>query len=313
MASQPCKDLAAVAVPSQADGHARSTRDTGYRLIYAAIGFTPIGALALSLVEVVPLHISAPLLLGLAAIAGATIAVVASNFRRPALLGLAAGVVAVTVYDCTRLPFAIWGGWPDFIPSIGAWLVNEPEAPWVIGYLWRYLGNGAGMGLAFVMIAPLVPMLGQRRMGLIYGLLIWSGLLLTVLLSPNGQVKMFRLTPATLALSLLGHLVYGGVLGVIAPRFPRGLLSGSESPGFTNLRLAVDARSGGVTQPEGADPVEFVGPHVRVFETSFADRGNRLSTRWNDVPQKRSQNGSPDQPDQWPNQEWDIIGISCLE
>ncbi len=75
------------------------------------------------------------------------------------------------------------------------------------------------MGLAFVMLSPIVT---RRRptpaIGVIYGVMIWSGLLTTVLISPNGQSKMFSLTPATLALSLVGHLIYGGVLGALTPR-----------------------------------------------------------------------------------------------
>ncbi len=139
---------------------------------------------------------------------------------RPLVLrGLAAGLAAVLIYDGTRLPFVILGGWPDFIPRIGGWLLDDPDAHWSIGYLWRYLGNGAGMGLAFTVLAPrIVDRLDPRVAGIGFGVAVWTGLLTVLALSPNGQDKMFQLTPATFALSLLGHVVYGSVLGWSWPR-----------------------------------------------------------------------------------------------
>lgn len=46
-------------------------------------------------------------------------------------------------------------------------------------------------------------------MGTIYGTAIWSGLLLTLFLAPDGEQLMVTLTPLTCVLSLVGHRVDG--------------------------------------------------------------------------------------------------------
>ncbi len=186
---------------------------------YVLIGFTPIATLALSLLEVAPLRDAAPATITAATSFGLYLAVLVPDARPLVLRGLATGLAAVLIYDGTRLPFVILGGWPDFIPRIGGWLLDDPDAHWSIGYLWRYLGNGAGMGLAFTVLAPrIVDRLDPRVAGIGFGVAVWTGLLTVLALSPNGQDKMFQLTPATFALSLLGHVVYGSVLGWSWPR-----------------------------------------------------------------------------------------------
>ena len=197
----------------------RPAAGLGVDVTYATIGFTPIVALALSLIEVVPLHRGAPLLLGGAAIVGASMAACNRACRRTVLQGLAAGVLAVLLYDGTRLPFVVLGGWPDFIPMIGVWLFQDPDTHWSVGYLWRYLGNGGGMGLAFMLLAPYTHRwIDPRRAGLLYGVAVWSGLLATHRLAPNADVDLFVLSPMVLVLSLAGHLVYGSVLGYCSYR-----------------------------------------------------------------------------------------------
>ncbi len=210
-----------VARPGRTSG--RPPLDPVVTLSYAVVGFTPIATLALSLLEIAPMHRAAPATITAATTFGLYLAVLVPAARPLVLRGLAAGLGAVLLYDGTRLPFVIIGGWPDFIPRIGSWLLDDPEAHWSIGYLWRYLGNGAGMGLAFTVLAPrVVDRLDPRVAGVGFGISVWTGLLTVLALSPNGQDKMFQLTPATFALSLLGHVVYGGVLGWTWPRSPTG-------------------------------------------------------------------------------------------
>ncbi len=188
---------------------------------YVLIGFTPIATLALSLLEIAPMRDAAPATITAAISFGLYLAVLVPGARSLVFRGLTAGLVAVLLYDSTRLPFVLLGGWPDFIPRIGSWLLDDPDAHWSIGYLWRYLGNGAGMGLAFTVLAPRIPdRIDPRAAGLGFGIAVWSGLLTVLALSPDGQDKMFQLTPATFALSLLGHVVYGSVLGWSWPRRP---------------------------------------------------------------------------------------------
>lgn len=181
------------------------------------VGFSPIGVLALSVLDVTSLDAAGPPAIATAAATTIGLMVVFPGCRTIVGHGLAGGLVAVLVYDTTRLPFVVFGGWPDFIPKIGVWLLDDGDAHWSIGYLWRYLGNGAGMGLAFWAIEPAVARLvGRQRGGVLYGVAIWSGLMLTISIAPDGQAKLFPLTVATLVLSLIGHLVYGGVLGRLA-------------------------------------------------------------------------------------------------
>lgn len=191
-----------------------------------AIGFTPIATLALALLDVVPLRDGAPATITAAVVYAVYLAVLLPSVRPRLGRGLANGLVAVLLYDGTRLPFVLLGGWPDFIPRIGVWLLDDTDAHWTIGYLWRFLGNGAGMGLAFAFLAPVISVrIDVRRAGALYGVAIWTGLMLVLTIAPDGEAKMFQLTPATFALSLLGHLVYGGVLGCITPGRDRPVTS----------------------------------------------------------------------------------------
>ena len=51
--------------------------------------------------------------------------------------------------------------------------------------------------------------------------MIWICLVFTLLVAPHGQQLLFKLTPATLSLSLLGHLIYGISIGVLLPYVSR--------------------------------------------------------------------------------------------
>lgn len=137
--------------------------------------------------------------------------------RSIALSGFVFGLVAVTIYDLFRLPFIVVGLWPDFIPKIGMWLINDGRPHPIVGYLYRYIGDGGGLGMGFVALYPLLKRLFANSVlaGLVYGVGIWSGLIATLLIAPHGQEEMFRITPLSLTLSLAGHLVYGGVLGLL--------------------------------------------------------------------------------------------------
>jgi hypothetical protein len=111
------------------------------------------------------------------------------------------------------------GLWGDFIPKIGMWLLNTNHPDWLLGYLWRYIGGGGMMALAFVvvfvMLKPRIPALAAA---LLFGIGIWVCLVLTILIAPQGAEMLFKLTPTTLALSLLGHIIYGTSIGILLPR-----------------------------------------------------------------------------------------------
>ena len=162
----------------------------------------------------------------------------AALFRRAVL----AGIVAVTVYDSTRMPFVLTGIWGDFIPNVGGWVTGTGEPSALLGYTWRYLGNGGGIAAVFVLAAAT---LGIRRhvipLAVGYGVFVWSGLMGTVTLAPRGEELLFALTPLSFTLSLVGHLVYGSVLGwmysnfVLRQKAPVPLAA-AELPGVAHLR-----------------------------------------------------------------------------
>lgn len=189
---------------------------TALRLAYFCAGFSPIGALCLAAFGLLPLPVGAALMVGPAF--GAAVALAVPSPSLPAR-GWGLGILAVFVYDLIcRLPFVAMGVWHDFIPKIGDHLLVREGVHWSVGYLWRYLGNGGGMGLAFFAVYPLALRIIGRRfhpvtLGIAYGIVIYCCLLATLFLSPHGQEYLFVPTPQTAYLGFLGHVVFGAVLG----------------------------------------------------------------------------------------------------
>jgi len=190
------------------------------RLVYFALGFAPIFALSMAILEFIPLHVGGPAIGAAAYLLVAYISLRNRRFGKLAFRGLLIGMGATLIYDCTRFPFVYTGIWSDFIPAIGDLLLNQHSTHWTIGYLWRYLGNGGGMGLAFVMFYPLIQKhVSLGKASIFFGIGIWLCLLATLMLSSSGERMLFTLTPLTFTLSLIGHLVYGWALGVGIQRF----------------------------------------------------------------------------------------------
>jgi hypothetical protein len=191
-------------------------------LTYATIGFTPIGALALTIGGLWSLTVGALVLIVPGIIAAIVLGVRYPRYGRYALEGLAAGLAAVLIYDLVRWTFVALGLWGDFIPNIGGWLNGTGQPDWILGYAFRWLGDGGGMGLTFMVAArTFVPRLARPAalgVGIAYGLSIWLCLLVTLIVSPEGQTMLFPLTAVTLILSWVGHVVYGAVLGVFLSR-----------------------------------------------------------------------------------------------
>jgi len=197
---------------------------------YFVIGFSPITALAIAIIGVLPLSITTILIVLPATLLGVGLAVWFPAYGKLALKGLVIGLIAVFLYDCMRVPFIIAGIWGDFIPKINMWLFNTSQPNWVVGYIWRYLGDGGYMGMAFtVAYCTLKPRVDARIAGLGFGLAIWLCLLGTLVLAPHGQEMMFKLTLTTVSLSLLGHLIYGITLGILLPYVQREKMTGTES------------------------------------------------------------------------------------
>jgi hypothetical protein len=144
--------------------------------------------------------------------------------------GLIAGMVACIVYDGARL-FAVHvlGLMGDFIPVMGSFVTGEPGTTGsaAVGYVWRYIGDAGGLGVAFFVVAFA---LGIDRWSNVkavlaavaFAVFTWAGLMGTVALLPRGEAMMFAVTPATVIITLVGHLIFGLFLGLAFLKAPRG-------------------------------------------------------------------------------------------
>jgi len=138
--------------------------------------------------------------------------------------GMLWGVVGCAVYDGFRLTTVhVFGWWADFIPVMGTWITGDPQdmtAGAVVGYLWRYIGDGGGIGITFFALASAVGLQRCSRRTAVLASVgfavfpVWAGLIGTVALADRGQTMMFPLTWVTLTLSLVGHLIFGWILGL---------------------------------------------------------------------------------------------------
>ena len=206
----------------------------GLHLLVAAL---PLLAISAHVFGIAPMNVTAGLLVVPLTLVTLLLGVFSpSGEERLLLSGAMWGVLATLVYDAVRLDTVyLLGWWGDFIPRVGTWILGSgaaaddgsPVVGAVVGYLWRYVGDGGGIGVAFFV---LVAATGLRRWGeratvaasVTFAVFpVWTGLVATVALAPRGQQQMFPLTPATVLLSLVGHLVFGLVLGLGCARCRR--------------------------------------------------------------------------------------------
>ena len=184
------------------------------RVFYLAFGFFAITSLGAALAGLVPL----PYLFRFAVIPAyaimALIGLCYPAWGKRALLGLLAGIIATGVYDILRIGLMFAGLWGDPIPSIGRLATGDPNIGWYWGYVWRFVGNGGGMGIAFAML----PWRGVK-LGIAYGTTVCLGLVAILYYFPVAQVHFFALTPPTAAGGMAGHWVYGAVLGWLTARW----------------------------------------------------------------------------------------------
>ena len=186
------------------------------RLGFLAIGFSAIGPLALSYAEILPLPVGARVILLPAAVLAIILGVTNRYWGWRALVGYSAGIVATSIYDIVRLSLFELGFWDDPIPGIGQLLLDQSDPNLFAGYFWRLFGNGAGMGMAFAML----PWRGAWP-GFLYGTAICLGLFAVLFFFPVAQTHFFPLLPHVAVGALIGHFVYGSVLGwLVAKRIP---------------------------------------------------------------------------------------------
>lgn len=137
---------------------------------------------------------------------------------RVVLIGFLCGLVACAAYDAFRLPtIYVMHLWGDFFGSVGGWATGS-ESNYLVGYLWRYIGDGGGIAITFFALAATLRVASwprRRVIALAVGYAVcpvWTGLVVTDLLAPTGR-ELFPISATTLTVSLIGHLIYGLVLG----------------------------------------------------------------------------------------------------
>ncbi|MGE2721573.1 hypothetical protein [Mycolicibacterium celeriflavum] len=191
----------------------------------------PILGISVDVFGLVPQNVTSVVVIVLCAVLGALIAFAPHRIDIFVGRGLIAGMVACIVYDAARL-FAVHvlGLMGDFIPVMGSFVTGEPDTAGsaAVGYVWRYIGDGGGLGVAFFVVAFA---LGIDRWKNVHAVLAsvafavfptWAGLMATVALAPRGEEMMFPLNAATVTITLVGHLIFGLVLGLAFLKAPRG-------------------------------------------------------------------------------------------
>jgi hypothetical protein len=226
--------------------------------LYLVLASTPLLAISGEVFGVVSLRaVSTLFLFPLLAVVAVLVIFKPAGIDRTALAGFAWGLVACAGYDLFRLPnvylFHLWG---DFFGRIGGWATGT-NSNYLAGYLWRYLGDGAGIGVVVFLQAAVIGVSSwprRRVVGFTVAFAVcpvWAGLVLTDGLAPAGRA-LFPLTATTLALSLAGHLIYGAILG-------HGLWASQNCAGQDASGAAI---STGASLPD--EPAEMTRPATRV-------------------------------------------------
>jgi len=207
--------------------------------LYLVLASTPLLAVSGEVFGVVSLRaVSSEFLFPLLAILAVLVVLKPDGIDRTAFAGFAWGLAACAGYDSFRLPTVyvsrLWG---DFFGRIGGWATGT-SSDYLAGYLWRYLGDGAGIGVVvFILAAALGAASWPRRHVIGFTVAfavcpVWTGLVLTDALAPAGRA-LFPLNATTLILSLAGHLIYGAILGW-------GLWASPHRPGRSPARAGQD-------------------------------------------------------------------------
>jgi hypothetical protein len=184
------------------------------RAFYLAFGFAAITSLGVALTGAVPLPYEFHYVVIPAYVVMTLLGLRYPAWGKRALIGLVAGMIATGVYDILRIGLMFAGLWGDPIPSIGRLALDNPDTQWYWGYVWRFVGNGGGMGIAFAML----PWRGVK-LGIAYGSAVCLGLVGLLYFWPVSQQHFFALTPLTAAGGMAGHWVYGAVLGWLTARW----------------------------------------------------------------------------------------------
>ncbi|MGH3678168.1 MAG: hypothetical protein ACRDU5_21020 [Mycobacterium sp.] len=200
-------------------------------VLVLALASMPILGISVDVFGLVSQNTTSVVVIALTAVLGMIITFAPHRIDMIVGRGLIAGMVACIVYDAARL-FAVHvlGLMGDFIPVMGSWVTGEPDTAGsaAVGYVWRYIGDGGGLGVAFFVVAFALGIDRWTNVRVVLAAIgfavfpTWAGLIATVALAPRGEEMMFPLNTATIAITLIGHLIFGLVLGLAFLKAPRG-------------------------------------------------------------------------------------------
>lgn len=203
-------------------GHSLSLRvhrDSWVPLAFMALGPAAILGLSVAYAEILPLRVLFALYVLPAYLIMLFLGLLYPVWGKRALFGFLAGVLATIGYDIARLFLVVALGLPDPIPHIGdLWLgagTVSHGGLWWVGYLWRFFGNGAGMGIVFAMFPR---RLFTVKFGWIYGDLVGLGMFALLFFFPASQLHLFNLNLTVLVNGIIGHWAYGLTLGWLFAR-----------------------------------------------------------------------------------------------
>jgi uncharacterized MnhB-related membrane protein len=217
-------------IPIQSSGHPGSpARTRGFALhwwiarltVHLSLAGLPVLGISAQVFGLISLYcLAIYVLLPLVVFTAALAVFVPDRFDAIVLSGFLWGLLACAAYDAFRLPtIYVAHLWTDFFGMVGGWATNgRPD--FLIGYLWRYFGDGGGIAVPFFIYVAMLRLCERKNargiviLGIAYAVCpVWLGLVLTDGFAPAGHA-LFPLTPVTLTLSLAGHLIYGTVLGI---------------------------------------------------------------------------------------------------
>jgi hypothetical protein len=161
----------------------------------------------------------AALAIGLTGLAGALVFLmrvkrsVRRNIRKRVLFGILAGIIATSCYDLFRyllVTYLDFSFWPfDIFTIFGQLLLGQDSSPLLItvaGILY-HLANGIGFSIAFFLLF--------RRPNIFYGLA-WALMLESIMVSIYPSWLGLKALDEFLSVSILGHVIYGAMLGTMA-------------------------------------------------------------------------------------------------
>lgn len=190
------------------------------RLAFLILGPSAVIGLSIAYAQILPLRVVFVIYVLPAYLIMAALGIIYPEWGKRAAIGFTAGILATIIYDVLRLALAVSLGLPDPIPHIGVlWLGAETIVQgdmWWVGYLWRFFGNGAGLGIAFAMLPKWWLSL---KGGWLYGDFVGLGMFAVLFFFPIAQAHLFILNFTVLVNGILGHWAYGLAIGWLFSKF----------------------------------------------------------------------------------------------